>query len=74
MIQLNENAGEQNYTTKDGNTSHSTPLGSPLEPDQMAYMADMIGELNKLAREGGMETLSGLLALAQVEARRNLKV
>jgi hypothetical protein len=71
MVQPNENAGEQNYTTRDSNTSQNNPSGPPLGADQLAYMADMIGELDKLAREGGMETLSGLLALAQVEARRS---
>jgi hypothetical protein len=72
MIQLNENASEQNCTPEDGKTRQTTQAGTSLEPDQVAYMADMIGELNKLARERGMETLAGLLALAQVEARRNL--
>jgi hypothetical protein len=72
MVQLTKNASEQSYTTRNAEHSTETGLSRSLGADQLAYMADMIGELDKLAREGGLETLSGLLALAQVEARRHM--
>jgi hypothetical protein len=73
MAQRNDNQTELEYTTTDSRTGQAAALSQTLGQDQLDYMADMIGELQKLARDSGMETLSGLLALAQVEARRNLK-
>jgi hypothetical protein len=73
MAQRNDNQTELEYTTTDSRTGQAAALSQTLGQDQLDYMADMIGELHKLARDSGMETLSGLLALAQVEARRNLK-
>jgi hypothetical protein len=73
MTQRNDNQTQLEYTTTDNCTGQAKALNQTLGQDQLDYMADMIGELHQLARANGLETLSGLLALAQVEARRNLK-
>lgn len=38
--------------------------------DQLHYMADLLSELHGLAGRNGCETLAGLLALSEAEARR----
>lgn len=38
--------------------------------NQLEYMADLILELKGLAERAGLETLTGILALAHAEARR----
>lgn len=50
-------------------------LGDPArtQADQLAYMADMISELQRMADQSGLVTLAGILALAHVEARLCLK-
>jgi hypothetical protein len=43
-----------------------------LSRDKLDYIADLIGELQTLAKAGGLDTLGSLLSLAQTEARREL--
>ncbi|MCB1519544.1 MAG: hypothetical protein KDJ37_03095 [Hyphomicrobiaceae bacterium] len=43
------------------------PIGG--RADQLAYMADMILELQQMAARGGLGTLAGILGLAHTEAR-----
>ncbi len=42
---------------------------SPGSADYMEYMADIIHELQRMAEQGGLVTLAGLLRLAHTEAR-----
>lgn len=72
MTQGTEALTQAEYSVQSTNTVAQAPPGRALGGDQLDYMADMIGELHKLARDGGLETLAGLLALAQVEARRSI--
>jgi hypothetical protein len=47
-----------------------SPMRVNMSCDRLEYMADLIGELHLLARNGGLETLASLLLLAQAEASR----
>ncbi len=72
MTQLSEQSRDVTYTSKDTSARDDALPGNAVGLDQLDYMADMIGELEKIAHDAQMHTLAGLLALAQVEARRNL--
>ncbi len=52
--------------TSPGHLSGEPEIGS----DHIAYIADMIAELQQIARRGGLETLATILGLAEVEASR----
>ena len=51
-----------------GRDTVQPPHAGIAHADLLAYMADMLTELKALADQGGQRTLSGLLALAHVEA------
>lgn len=57
--------------------SHGDDTGGPESgetPDSAArYIAAMTGELAKIARRNGLETLSMLLEMAQLEAGESAK-
>lgn len=38
--------------------------------DQLEYLADLLGEMQRIAEDNGAKTLASLIALAQVEATR----
>ena len=38
--------------------------------ERLMYLADLLGELQEIARQEGCETLVGLLALSHAEAQR----
>ena len=46
---------------------------STVQSDRLAYMADLLSELQTMAAEEGCETLAGLLALSHAEALRKVQ-
>ena len=48
-------------------------LGAASSRDRLLYVADLISELQALVQPEGHQTLEGLLALSQAEARRLAK-
>jgi len=44
-----------------------------LKADQLAYMADLVLELKHMAERAGLDTLSSILALAQLECTEQAK-
>lgn len=44
-----------------------------LAVDRIHYLADMIAELRELAAREGLPTLAGLLALAYVDAKQQIR-
>lgn len=53
--------------------SSNDRYSTPKTRDQVEYMADLILELRDMARNSGLETLAGLLELANAEARLRAK-
>jgi len=45
----------------------------PIGADHLAYMADMIAEMQDIARRGQFDTLATILGLAGVEASRQVE-
>lgn len=52
-----------------GGASDPSARTSPVSADHIDYMADIIHELQRMAEQGGLVTLGGLLRLAHTEAR-----
>lgn len=50
----------------------TNPKQSDPDVDQLQYMADMIAEMQVMAKDTGLDTLAGILALAVTEARVQL--
>lgn len=50
----------------------TNPKQSDPDVDQLQYMADMIAEMQVMAKGTGLDTLAGILALAVTEARVQL--
>ena len=60
--------GESGRSKGGSTTSHAD-----LEQrERLAYLADMLSELQVMAEREGCETLAGLLALSHAEARRQV--
>jgi glucose/arabinose dehydrogenase len=53
-------------------SSHPRPVSAATGEDGLAYVADMVRELERLATKTGYETLGGILALAAREAEIQL--
>lgn len=53
-----------------GASDSAQPLRTAVGSDHLAYVADLIAELQELARQGQFETLATILGLAELEASR----
>ncbi len=64
--------GEANcLSAEEGGTDHI--VSDDVREDRLAYLADMIRELQVMAHQSELETLSGILGLAHIEARQKLQ-
>ena len=62
-------------TSNDTTAEHDSgikPTHRELHADRLSYMADMIKELQVMARNSQCETLAGILGLAHAEARQQI--
>ena len=50
------------------------PADANLSLDQLTYMADLIEEMRNMAQAARLETLSGILGLAVVEANQQIAI
>lgn len=60
----------QTGADESGPTAGKAGRGEDNRADQLDYIADMIGELQALARNQGAQTLADLLSLTHIEATR----
>ena len=72
MVQLAElQHDEAQATVSRDDSGRELPKGR-VSPDQLAYMADMMAELQEMARNAGLPTLATLLGLSVQEAHRQI--